>query len=294
MLDSRYTSWRSIFLPQRSFPLTPSSISLVQTVKGNGGGYVNSYTTSITPTAGNLLVMVVASGAADTITVSDNKGNTWNIAKDVILASQRQMHILYVYNCAGGATTITIAGNSGQYPDTAYVLQEWNGFGTADPLDQTVSSTTSSGTTYASGNTPTTTAAKELLIGGIAATTNAPGYTGDGLWANLITQAGFDLYTSSATQYRIVGSTGAYGWTLTNGSATLTAQAVVTFKAAGSGGTTYTQALNETLTLSDTLSRSTTKSLTETLTLTDTIAKIATKVFSEVVSVTDLQPSRPK
>ncbi len=204
--------------------------ALVQTIQGNGGGYVNSYTKSITPTAGNFLTLAIGCGAADVITISDNKSNTWTLDKSQILAAQRQAIIYHSFNVAGGATTITIAAAGGAFPDTAVIIQEWSGIVTSSGVDQIVGANTTAGTTYASGNTPTTTQASELLVGCLACDNNAPAFTGDASWSNLVTQAGFDLYTSCTVQYRLVSSTGAYGWTLTNATSRQASQAVVTYK----------------------------------------------------------------
>jgi|SRR5579883_2458671 len=207
------------------------AISLVQTVQGNGGGYVNSYTKSITPTAGNMLTVCIALGAADVITVSDNKGNTWVADKTQILTSQRQAQVWRAYNVAGGATTITFQANSGDFPDSAVIIDEWSGLQTSAALDQIGGANTSSGTTYAASYAGATTQASELLIGCMACDSNSPSFTGDASWTGLLTQAGFDLYTSVTRQYRIVSSTGSYSWTLTNSASRQASQALASYKA---------------------------------------------------------------
>lgn len=208
--------------------------ALVQTVQGNGGGYVNSYTKSITPSAGNMLTIQLALGAADTITITDSKGNTWVADKTQILTSQRQAQVWRAYNVAAGATTITFQAGASQFPDSACIIQEWSGSATSSALDQIGGANTTSGTSYAVSFAGATTQANEVLIGAIAADSNSPGYTGDASWTNLLTQAGFDLYTSCATQYRVVSATGSYSWTLTNASSRQASQAVASYKAVAS------------------------------------------------------------
>ncbi len=204
--------------------------AIAQTVQGNGGGYVNSYTKAITPTAGSTLIVSLAMGAANTFTLTDDKGNTWTQKATILLTGQRKIDIWQAYNVASGATTITFQAAVDTYPDSAVIIDEITGLTTTDPFDTSVTSTTSSGTTYASGSTPTTAQAGEILIGGIAVDSSTPLFTGDASWAGLLTQAGSDLYTSVTRQYRIVSSTGAYGWILTNASSRQASQAVATFK----------------------------------------------------------------
>lgn len=214
------------------------AIALVQTVPGNGGGYVNSHTKSITPTAGNMLTVCLAVGAADTITVTDSKSNTWVADKTQTLTSQRQAQVWRAYNVAGGATTITFQANAGQFPDSAVIIDEWSGLQTSLALDQIGGANTSAGTTYTASFAGATTQADEVLIGALACDSNAPSFTGDASWTGLLTQAGFDLFTSVTRQYRIVSATGSYSWTLTNGASRQASQALASYKAVVTATTT--------------------------------------------------------
>jgi hypothetical protein len=210
------------------------AITLIQTVSGNeaiatgSGPYKNVYSFSITPTSGNTLILSTGYGDADTITISDNKSNTWAMDKTQSLTSHRQAVIWRASNVASGATTITVQANSGQFPDSAYICDEFSGL-QSSPLDQTTGANTSSGTTYSAGSV-TTTVADELLIGAIVTENSTPSLTGDAAWQTILTQAAGDIYTAISRQYRIVSSTGTYSWTVTNSTPYFAAQAVATYK----------------------------------------------------------------
>jgi len=210
-------------------------MTLIQTVQGNGGGYVNTYTKSITPAAGNFLTVVIAIGATDTCTITDDKSNTWTLNKSQVLTAQRQEQSWSSMNVVGGATTITVTMGASQFSDTAIIIQEWDGVAKISAFDTFAVANTSSGTSYACGPTGTNVQANELLIGGIASDSSTPAFTADATWSNLLTQSGFDLYTSCATQYRIVFATGTYSWTLTNATSRQTSQVITTYKSSGSG-----------------------------------------------------------
>ena len=206
-------------------------MGIVQTKKGNGGGYVQSF--NFTPdsacTAGNFMRLVIANGISDVTGVSDNQSNTWIKAIEHN-GSGRQILIYYAYNNNGGSPQVTITTSN--FADTAYIFTEQDELDTTtDPLDKTVGATTS-GTTHASGNTATTSQAREYLVGAAAFETSAPGVSGDASWSNLNSQAGFDSFTSVAVQDRFVTSTGAYGITFTTTATPAGAVAVATFKEA--------------------------------------------------------------
>jgi hypothetical protein len=213
--------------------------TLVQQVKGNGGGYQTLYTFSVTPTVGNFLQLNVGCGDVDYLTVTDDKGNTWNADKTQTLTGERKINMLKVFNCAGGATVVSLKFKTDlgadQYSDSAYILTEFSGIPTTDPIDQTVGGTTTAGTSFASGNTATTTQANELIVGAVCVTesTTTPGtlvYTGDAGYSTVVYQPGFDQYTSIAFQYKSVSATGAQSITMTTNNSKSGSTAIATYK----------------------------------------------------------------
>jgi hypothetical protein len=206
--------------------------TLIQSVTGNGN-YVNSYSLPATIfTAGNTLLIRLASGAADTITVTDNRGDTFVVDADEILTSQRQGQIVRASGIAGGSTTLTITANSGQYPNTAIIVEEWSGI-SASPFDKSAVNTTSGGTTFASGATATTSQANELAYGIVAVDNSTNDFTGDSGWTGGVGQPGGDPYTGLYGQYKVLSATAAVSWTTTSATAHNGSIAIVTYKIAG-------------------------------------------------------------
>lgn len=85
-------------------------LSIVQAVKGKSGA-ATSVGVTITPTAGNLLVLGVTSDTTDISTPSDNIGGTsgWtNI--DVAVQGSNHCSIWYKKNVPSGITTVTLSG----------------------------------------------------------------------------------------------------------------------------------------------------------------------------------------
>lgn len=185
--------------------------AIVQTVSGNGGGYVNSYTISVTPTAGDTLIMTLTSGAADSgYTVTDNKNNTWTKRQGVINSGQRLTDIWDEQNVASGATTITITFMAGQFNDSAYILREYSG------LTTTSYDTGAIGNDYGafiqshtSSTTPTTAQASEILVGGGGcANTGTPTSVAGSGYGNGLEQKGFDNFTWDFMEDQSVSSVG--------------------------------------------------------------------------------------
>lgn len=209
-------------------------MALVQTKSGNGGGYVNTFNLAFDSnvTGGNFLVLAVTLGANDTLaSITDGLGNTWTHAVTASNADDRQTLIYYVVNAVAGATTVTFTANGGQFPDWAVIMREESGVATTTPLDKTAGQSTGDGvTSHASGNTATTTQATELLVGAVGCTVAAPTYAGDAAWADLASQGGFDSWTSTAMQRRVVSSTAAYGITMTATSSANGQAVIATFK----------------------------------------------------------------
>jgi hypothetical protein len=204
----------------------------IQSVPGSGN-YVNSYSlTATTFTAGNTLLIRLASGASDTMTITDDKGDTFVQDSDEILVSQRQGQIVRASNITGGLTTITVTAGAGTYPNSAILVEEWSGIATS-PFDKSVVNTAASSTTFASGSTGTTTQVNELAYGIVAVDSATNDFTGDATWTGGVGAPGGDAYTGLYGQYKILSSVGTVSWTTTSATAHNGSIAVVTYKLSG-------------------------------------------------------------
>jgi hypothetical protein len=183
------------------------SITLVQQVA----------TASSTPTVtctlngvagGDLLVAPFNCGVGSVadITVSDNNGNTWQIAEGFVFfaGSYHTIGVAYAANVNAGNTTVTVTNNQGQ--PTVASLSEWNSGvpGAALGLDQ-IAGATGTGTSPSSGNV-TTTSATELMIGMIFSSNG--GLSAGSGWTGLA-----NLLSAEFPEYQIVNSIGSYAAT---------------------------------------------------------------------------------
>lgn len=113
---------------------------------------------------GNFLVSVARiTGSTTTPTFSDSQSNTWTIAIDNTTGSDI-LAIAFAPNIKAGANTVTINPNNGASSVQA-CAEEYSGVKLLSPLDQSTSATGTS-TTPSSGSVVTT-AANELIIGGV-------------------------------------------------------------------------------------------------------------------------------
>lgn len=129
---------------------------------------------ALTVTAGNMLVVTVTTwnnSGSHTVTVADDKGNTWNSAVSVEDSSgtgdASKATIYYAMNCAAGSTTVTVSSSLGS---TAFEgnVSEFSGLLTASALDVTANSPHNSGGTSCTPTTGTTAQADELVVGVMA------------------------------------------------------------------------------------------------------------------------------
>lgn len=217
-------------------------MSRIQLSQGNGGGYVTTQNVVLSaPTAGNTIKVIFGCGSADFPDITDNRGNTYTLAKTSNNSGNRQINIYYAYNVSALAPTITLKtwGDAGHttdaYADRTYIIIEESGLTTTDPLDQVAGATTN-GTAQTSGNSPSTSQASEHVVGATCVDASTPAnvtYTGDGAYTTIITQTGFDLYTSSAYQDAEISSVGVQSITITTSNTRQGATALATFKKTG-------------------------------------------------------------
>ncbi len=182
---------------------------------------------NITTTSGNLIVIGVEyydSGDGASGSITDNKSNTWYLAKEQRNSSNR-VQIYYAYNITGGSShNFTFHTSPDEY--FSFVIQEFSGIQTgSDPLDKTAAASGAD-----SGNTATTTVADELLVGAIAnrsaVATVGTGYSN--FDSGRLTVADYRVYIES----QIVASTGAYNATFSGSADGQAVTAIATFKGA--------------------------------------------------------------
>lgn len=138
--------------------------------------------------AGNMLIVAIRVGATGrTISVNDDLGNNYLLAKGQ--AAAHDGFIYYAMNVAAGATTVTV-GISGAAADIFAALHEYSGLATTNALDQAASATGTS-TNADSGDVTTTTnnqlvfcfqagtSAAVASIGFVAASANASAASGN-------------------------------------------------------------------------------------------------------------------
>lgn len=190
------------------------SHTLVQTVSGGSGGYVNSFTIAITPSAHSLLILNLTAGTADTLsTVTDGNGNTWVAGPNSnnTTAGARQSWEYHVINSNAGATTITVTYIGGDFPDTAYILREYSGIATSSALDKTstANDTNNFVQIHPAGTTAATTQAAELVVlgGGCAVGSDPVCVAGSG-FSNGLEQKGFDTFTYAFMSDKTVAAMG--------------------------------------------------------------------------------------
>lgn len=222
------------------FPsLTFSASALVQTSKGNGGGYVNTYNLAMgsNVTAGSTLLACLTSGATDVVTITDNNSNTWAVV--TTSTDDRKTELWKAYNTNAGATTITVTFQPARFADSNLIVREYSGLTTTDPLDQTAIGDDEGGfvqTHSTDADTATTAQADELLVACEGSSgASDPVFVAGTNYGNQTSQAGFDAFTYGGMEDRVVGSTGTYGASFTS-TGFVTGQIVLgTFKIAGAG-----------------------------------------------------------
>lgn len=107
------------------------------------GGKGMTVTFGSTPTAGNLIVVMVAQNnnvdiSTYTQSVTDNRANTYSMASSIGTASQHGwVWIWYVANCQTGSPFTVTIDNDGAQGDYSVSLSEWSGAATTSPVGAT-------------------------------------------------------------------------------------------------------------------------------------------------------------
>lgn len=186
-------------------------------------------TASWTSTSGNILVAGIEADvvALNGITVTDNKGNTWNRVISTSLASTFDLEIWVAYNITGGATHTVTATDNGGGVDSLIIVEEWSGAALAAALDKSAGATGLASTALNSGATAATTQADELVVGVGVASGNVT-MTAGASYSNL-TKIN-TTFSTLAFETKVVSATGAQTADMTSGTAGSWACEVATFK----------------------------------------------------------------
>ena len=197
----------SIVLVQKNSNTTSSAQSLARALPSS-------------VTAGNLIVVSVSGWPNNTIAVSDNRGNSYSIAGNVLTSSGAYSAIYYAKNVVAGTTTVTVrTGRSGA--QISMVVAEFSGVDTVSPLDSAAGAV-GTGTAPSSGSmTPTN--AGDLVIGSGTHNGNTVTTAGSGFTMIAIPTEDSNTHQPLAMEYRVLTGTPAtaatfslgtsYGWT---------------------------------------------------------------------------------
>lgn len=131
-------------------------------------------TASWTSTSGNALFATIEADtvAANGITVTDSKGNTWTRVISTSLAGTFDLEVWAAFNITGGATHTVTATDNGGGVDSLIMVEEWSGVATSSAIDKSVGATGVASSAANSGATAATTQANEVVIGVVAASGN--------------------------------------------------------------------------------------------------------------------------
>jgi len=203
------------------------AIAHVQSTSSSG-----STTTLNGVAAGSLLTFAGCAGAAITA-VSDSTGDTVTELTDVTHASvplTMGTSVWYVKNATAGNHTLTRTGGFGSFEK--YAMSEYSGIDATAPYDKFA--TVDFSNNFDSGSTATTSQADELLIGVSCNDSNRDNTPSGSSFTDR--QHGCQGSRCVLLADRIVSSTGAYNYTVTNGGLQANAMSILTFKAGGGGG----------------------------------------------------------
>lgn len=193
-------------------------ISVVQRKTGNDStGLIGSVVVAFNSnnTAGNTIIAVgfVESNTLSNIsTPTDTLGNTYIDVLDGTSGTHfLGLKVWVAYNIASGANTVTMA--DGNQLANLHIY-EVSGLATSSAFDMSSIQLQFNQNSLSSGSTTTTTDANELLLGiFVLGLGTFPTWTAGSGYSNLITTS--TAFLESATEERIVSSTGAYSATAT-------------------------------------------------------------------------------
>jgi hypothetical protein len=264
------------------------AIAFVQESTNAASGGTTTATPSISPTAGNALVVFITQSASGTRTYAptDNIEGATGWTEAAYLNSSGTANVWFKANVPAGITTVTITA-SAAVTFTAAVA-EFSGFGTTITVDDSDTLLEGSSSNNHTCSTSGVSSGNEVLsvcaaVMSAAGTECNPG-SGYTEVPNPLSQS----QTLKQWKRFATGCTNEVGAWSNTGTARIGKSVIALLSGnAGGGGTTYTSTLNETVTLTDALSRVTSKAISETLTYTDSLARSTTKVLSGAFTNTD-------
>jgi hypothetical protein len=160
-------------------------------------------------TAGNLIIVAVQwVTTAQTVTVADSLGNTYQAATSQLDITYGALQIWYAMNVGAGANTVTATFNG--TTTSTMAIHEYSGLVTTSALDKTAGASGASATASDSGATATTTQAGELLFGATQVVGTSGGFTAGAGYTQRISSTG-----RLETEDQVVGAVGAYNATAT-------------------------------------------------------------------------------
>lgn len=195
------------------------ALSRIGVHTGTNTTFASTVTTaSWTSTGGNALIAVAEADvvAANGITVTDSKGNSWNRIISTALAATFDLEMWVALNITGGASHTVTATDNGGGVDSLLIVEEWSGVAISSAIDKSAGATGTASTALNSGASAATTQADELVVGGGVASGNVTMTAGAG-YSNL--NKINTTFSTLAFESQIVAATGAQTATMTSGTA---------------------------------------------------------------------------
>lgn len=162
------SGWMHSVVTFKSAVVPTSTNGLVQRSMTHQPLVGNSVTTAFDSnnTGGNLIVVMAYFWTnSQTLTVTDTRGNTYQLASTVSQTSDgHQIWLYYAENIAGGANTVTASVTGSPAGYAGFVIAEYSGIVTSGALDKTKTAI-GSGISLSTGSTATTSFSDELLVG---------------------------------------------------------------------------------------------------------------------------------
>lgn len=188
--------------------------------------------------ANNLLeIGISVSSAAGTITIEDNKGNTWTAGISVTTVNSQLTQMFYCPGSTAGVTRIKVKFGT-PFSGTAFFkadFSEWYNVATSSPADTAGASAQTSGTSYATGNIITVVDGDLIIAhafadGGGNVTSWTPGGSLTLLHADTV-----DTTYQSSSQYWVQTTHGTINPGVTLGAGTTGGMVGMAFKSASAG-----------------------------------------------------------
>jgi hypothetical protein len=171
--------------------------------------------------------------AANGITITDNKSNTWSRVQSKSVAATFDLEIWYsILTSAGSGHTFTATDNGGGV-DSIIAVEEWSGQAASSPTDGS-NSNNGSGSSQTSGNVTTANANDLLWVAAVEAL-GSNGYSLGSGYSNLTQDS--TTFSNLAIESQVVSATGTYNGAITGGVGVSWACGMVAIKQLAVAGT---------------------------------------------------------